>query len=42
MKIKNPVFDITPPEYIDLIITEKGLVPPAGVYLMMKDLFNIP
>lgn len=42
LKIKNPVFDITPPEYIDLIITEKGLVPPAGVYLMMKDLFNIP
>lgn len=41
LKIRNPVFDITPPEYIDVLITEKGIVPPGGVFLMMREIFNI-
>lgn len=40
VKIVNPVFDVTPPEYIDLIITEKGIIPPAGVVFMMKELYQ--
>ncbi|QLH75096.1 MAG: ribose 1,5-bisphosphate isomerase [Methanomassiliicoccales archaeon] len=31
-KIFNPVFDATPPEYIDSIITEIGVVPPYAAY----------
>ncbi|OPY34859.1 MAG: Ribose 1,5-bisphosphate isomerase [Methanomassiliicoccales archaeon PtaU1.Bin124] len=32
VKIFNPVFDATPPEYIDSIITELGVVPPYAAY----------
>ncbi len=28
VRIKNPAFDITPPEYIDYIITEEGVITP--------------
>lgn len=31
-KILNPVFDATPPEYIDAIVTEIGVVPPSAAY----------
>jgi len=38
-KILNPVFDATPPEYIDAIITEVGLVPPSAAYeIIVKEL----
>jgi ribose 1,5-bisphosphate isomerase len=30
--VLNPVFDATPPEYIDSIITEIGVVPPYAAY----------
>jgi len=40
VKFNNPVFDITAPEYIDFYITEKGIVPPAGIYSVMKDLYQ--
>jgi len=42
VKVKNPAFDVTPPEYIDLIITERGLFPPQGVILLMKELYDEP
>ncbi|NYT11050.1 MAG: ribose 1,5-bisphosphate isomerase [Methanomassiliicoccales archaeon] len=32
VKVLNPVFDATPPEYIDYIITEIGLIPPSASY----------
>ena len=32
VKVLNPVFDATPPEYIDSIVTEIGLVPPYAAY----------
>jgi ribose 1,5-bisphosphate isomerase len=32
VRIYNPVFDATPPEYIDSIITELGVVPPYAAY----------
>ncbi|MDD1743195.1 MAG: ribose 1,5-bisphosphate isomerase [Methanomassiliicoccales archaeon] len=31
-KILNPVFDATPPEYIDAIVTEIGVIPPSAAY----------
>jgi len=32
VKVLNPVFDITPPEYVDSIITEVGVIPPFAAY----------
>ncbi len=40
LRVKNPAFDVTPPEYIDLIITERGVFPPQGVILLMKELYQ--
>ncbi|MEO2241770.1 MAG: S-methyl-5-thioribose-1-phosphate isomerase, partial [Euryarchaeota archaeon] len=31
VKARNPAFDVTPPELIDAIITEKGVVKPDEV-----------
>ncbi len=38
--IKNPAFDITPPEYIDLIITERGIIPPQAAVMIIKEEFG--
>ena len=40
VKVRNPVFDVTPPEYIDLIITERGVFPPQAAFLIIRDLFG--
>jgi len=40
LKIRNPVFDVTPPDYIDLIITERGIIPPSAAYTMIQELFE--
>jgi ribose 1,5-bisphosphate isomerase len=38
-KVLNPVFDATPPEYIDAIVTEVGVVPPSAAYeIIVKEL----
>ncbi|MDG6951734.1 MAG: ribose 1,5-bisphosphate isomerase [Nitrososphaerota archaeon] len=42
VKVKNPAFDVTPPEYVDLIITEKGVFPPQGIIFLMKELYDVP
>jgi ribose 1,5-bisphosphate isomerase len=36
-KIINPAFDITPGDYVDFIITEKGVVKPHDVFEMVRD-----
>jgi ribose 1,5-bisphosphate isomerase len=36
VKIYNPVFDATPPEYIDVIITEEGVISPHAAYEIIK------
>ncbi len=38
VKLSNYVFDFTPPEYIDFYVTEKGIVPPAGIFTLMQEL----
>jgi len=37
IRIRNPAFDVTPPEYIDAIITEKGVIPPQAAILILKE-----
>jgi len=32
VKVRNPVFDATPPEHIDSLITEIGLIPPYAAF----------
>lgn len=36
ISVRNPSFDVTPPDYIDLIITEKGIIPPQAAYLIIQ------
>lgn len=38
--IWNPAFDVTPAEYIDLIITEKGVIPPQAAIMVIKEEFG--
>ena len=35
--VRNPAFDVTPAEYIDLIVTEKGAIPPQMAYVIIRD-----
>lgn len=42
VKVKNPSFDVTPAEYIDLIITEQGVYPAQGIVFLMKELYPEP
>lgn len=37
VRVRNPVFDVTPPSYIDLIVTEKGAFPPSLAYIIIKE-----
>jgi ribose 1,5-bisphosphate isomerase len=37
VRVRNPAFDVTPPEYIDLIVTEEGAIPPQMSYIIIRD-----
>ncbi|AEA46822.1 ribose 1,5-bisphosphate isomerase [Archaeoglobus veneficus] len=37
VRVRNPAFDATPREYIDVIITEIGAIPPEMAYLVIKE-----
>lgn len=37
VKVRNPAFDITPPAYIDMIVTEKGVIPPQGAVQVLEE-----
>lgn len=39
VKMWNPAFDFTPPEYIDVIITEDGVISPYMAYEVIKEKF---
>ena len=41
VKIYNPVFDVTPPEYIDAIITERGVIPPQAALLILLEEYGL-
>lgn len=38
LKIKNPAFDFTPPEYIDYIITEEGILTPFEAAHILREM----
>jgi ribose 1,5-bisphosphate isomerase len=38
--VENPAFDVTPPRYIDAIVTERGQFPPESVVFLMRELFG--
>ncbi len=40
VKVRNPVFDATPPDYIDAIITEEGVISPSSAYRIIKDVLE--
>lgn len=35
--IRNPAFDVTPADFIDMIVTEKGAIPPEMAYIIIRD-----
>ena len=35
--VRNPAFDVTPAEYVDLIVTEAGAIPPQMAYTIIRD-----
>ncbi|MBN2733579.1 MAG: ribose 1,5-bisphosphate isomerase [Methanomicrobiaceae archaeon] len=35
--VRNPAFDVTPADYVDLIITEHGAIPPEMAYVIIKE-----
>jgi ribose 1,5-bisphosphate isomerase len=35
--VRNPAFDVTPAEFIDLIVTEQGVIPPQMAYVIIKE-----
>ncbi len=41
VKVYNPVFDVTPPEYVDAIITEKGVIPPQAAILILMEEYGL-
>jgi ribose 1,5-bisphosphate isomerase len=38
--VRNPSFDVTPAEYLDLIITERGIIPPQAAILMIQEQYG--
>ena len=40
LKVRNPAFDVTPPEYIDAIVTEKGIIPPQASFWILQEMFG--
>ena len=35
--VRNPAFDVTPSGFIDLIVTERGAIPPQMAYVIIRD-----
>jgi ribose 1,5-bisphosphate isomerase len=40
LTVDNPAFDVTPPRYVDAIVTERGQFPPESVVTLMRELFG--
>lgn len=38
--VQNPAFDVTPPRYVDAIVTEHGQFPPESIVTLMRELFG--
>ena len=42
IKSLSPLFDVTPPEYIDAIITERGIIAPQAVTTVLREIYGWP
>ncbi|MGQ3329228.1 MULTISPECIES: ribose 1,5-bisphosphate isomerase [Halorubrum] len=40
IEVENPAFDVTPPRYMDAIVTEQGQFPPESIVTLMRELFG--
>jgi ribose 1,5-bisphosphate isomerase len=40
IEVANPAFDVTPPRYVDAIVTERGQFPPESIVMLMRELFG--
>ncbi|MFD1588799.1 ribose 1,5-bisphosphate isomerase [Halorientalis brevis] len=40
LEVLNPAFDVTPPRYMDAIVTERGQFPPESIVTLMRDMFG--
>jgi len=40
VEIRNPAFDATPPDYVDMIVTERGIIPPKSAALVLWEMFR--
>ncbi|WP_158055707.1 ribose 1,5-bisphosphate isomerase [Halorussus halophilus] len=40
LTVENPAFDVTPPRYVDAIVTERGQFPPESIVTLMRELFG--
>ncbi|MDI9633311.1 MAG: ribose 1,5-bisphosphate isomerase [Methanolinea sp.] len=40
VRARNPAFDVTPAEYVDLIVTEVGAIPPQMAYIIIRDVLG--
>jgi len=40
VEVVNPAFDVTPPRYVDAIVTELGQFPPESVVVLIRELFG--
>jgi ribose 1,5-bisphosphate isomerase len=38
--VENPAFDVTPPRYVDAIVTEHGQFPPESIITLIRELFG--
>jgi eIF-2B alpha/beta/delta-like uncharacterized protein len=42
VRVSAPLFDVTPPEYVDAIITEKGVLAPQAIPVLVASLYGWP
>jgi ribose 1,5-bisphosphate isomerase len=40
VRVRNPAFDVTPADYVDLIVTEAGAIPPQMAYIIIRDVLG--
>jgi ribose 1,5-bisphosphate isomerase len=40
LTVENPAFDVTPPRYVDAIVTEHGQFPPESIVTLMRELYG--
>lgn len=42
LKTRAPLFDVTPPQYIDAIVTERGLIAPQFAVMLVREIYGWP